>query len=466
MRKIILAVICTIVLAAPTALAQGTLSAAQKAKIDDAVAAVLASTGAPSASVAVVWDGAIAYERAYGSARLAPPTPATPLMRYSIGSVSKQFTATAILLLAEEKRLSLDDKVSRWLPDLTRADEVSIRQLLSMTAGYQDYYPQDYVFTAMRGPATSRTILDTWARKPLDFEPGTKWQYSNTNYVIAGLIVERASGVPLFEFLQKRIFTPLGMTSAKDIDVGPLGSGDAAGYIRNALGPLRLTPKEGSGWLFAAGQLAMTAHDLALWDISMIKQTLLQPSSYREMQTEVRVTNGVAVGYGLGVRVGSAGGRREISHGGAVSGYLTSNVVYPDDRAAIVVFSNIYPGAASPEGAIAQRIAAALKPVDPDATKALELAKSMFVGLQKGTIDRSLLSANASDYFTAEVLSDFASSLGPLGAPTEFVQTATNLRGGMTFRGFRVKCGGRVVEVTMRVLPDGRIEQYLVERAE
>jgi CubicO group peptidase (beta-lactamase class C family) len=119
----------------PAAFADGTLSASQRAQIDSAAASVLAGTGAPSASIAVVWDGRIVYERAYGSARLTPPTPAASTMRYSIGSISKQFTAAAVLLLAEEGRLSLDDKVGKWLPDLTRANDVSIRQLLSMAPG-------------------------------------------------------------------------------------------------------------------------------------------------------------------------------------------------------------------------------------------------------------------------------------------------------------------------------------------
>ena len=115
-------------------------------------------------------------------------------MRYSIGSISKQFTATAILLLQEQGKLSLDDPVGKYIPGLTRGDEVTIRQILSHTSGYQDYWPEDYVMTPMLGPETAQQILDTWAKKPLDFEPGTQWQYSNTNFVIAGRIVEKVTG--------------------------------------------------------------------------------------------------------------------------------------------------------------------------------------------------------------------------------------------------------------------------------
>ena len=170
---------------------QATFSPALKARIDSAVVAAMKTSGAPSVSLAIVQGGQLAYARAYGNAHVSPALPATPSMRYSIGSVSKQFTATAVLMLAEQGKLSLDDKVSRYLPGLTRADEVSIRQLLSMTSGYQDYWPQDYVMEPMKRPTTPREIMDTWAKKSLDFDPGTKWQYSNTNYVIAGAIVER-----------------------------------------------------------------------------------------------------------------------------------------------------------------------------------------------------------------------------------------------------------------------------------
>ena len=179
-------------------------------KIDEVVRKALADTGVPSASIAVVQNGQIAYVQAYGQARLGPPVPASPAMRYSIGSISKQFTSAALLLLQERGALSLDDRVGRFLPALTRANDVTIRQVLSHTSGYQDYWPQDYVPPFMLQPVTADKIMELWARKPLDFEPGTKWQYSNTNYVIAGAIAEKAAGMPLISFLTERIFGPSG----------------------------------------------------------------------------------------------------------------------------------------------------------------------------------------------------------------------------------------------------------------
>jgi CubicO group peptidase (beta-lactamase class C family) len=385
-------------------------------------------------------------------------------MRYSIGSISKQFTAAAMLLLAEEGKLSLDDRVARWLPDLTRAKDVSVRQLLSMTSGYQDFWPQDYVMPMMLEATTTDEILRVWARKPLDFEPGTEWQYSNTNYVIAGVIVERVAGMPLLDFLRKRVFGPLGMTSVVDTDAAPLTPDNPMRYMRYALGPARPAPKEGKGWMFAAGELAMTAHDLALWDISLIERSVLRPESYRDLESEVLLSNGVGAGYGLGVSVGLAGGRRVISHGGEVSGFTANNTVYPDQRAAVVVFTNLDATGAS--GQLALRIGSIIFSADdPKAAHALEQAKAIFEGLQHGRIDRSLFTSNANAYFSDQAVADFASSLGPLGTPVEFVQQSQSLRGGMQLRSFTVRFAQRTLRVWTFAMPDGKIEQYMVAAA-
>ncbi len=441
--------------------AQSSLAPATRAAIDSAARDVLAQSGAPSASIAVVRDGQLVYANAYGNAHIAPPLAATTAMRYSIGSVSKQFTATAILLLAEQGKLSLDDKVGKWLPTLTRANDVTIRQVLSMTSGYQDYWPQDYVMPPMLKPITAQQIVDQWAKKPLDFEPGTKWQYSNTNYVIAGMIVEKASGMPLVDFLKKEIFTPLHMNSVSIIDEAPLGPSDPERYLRYALGPLRPAPKEGRGWLFAAGELAMTPSDLAKWDVSVIKQTILKPASYHEQQTTVLLADGTSTGYGFGVGIGRYNGHRLVSHNGEVSGFTTQNSIFPDDRIAIVVTANL--DATNAPGAIGQRIADILfTSTSPANEKAIAQARQIFVGLQKGTIDRSLFTPNANAYFSAQALADYASSLGPLGAPTDVTMTGESLRGGFTFRAYRVRCGSKTVTITTFVTSDGKLEQFQI----
>ena len=458
-----------LLLATPRLVAQE-LAPRERERIDSIANLIIANTGAPGAAIAVVRGGQVVYERAYGSARVDPAVPASTSMRYSIGSVSKQFTAAAILLLVEEGKLALDDKVSRWYPDLTRAGDITIRQLLSMTSGYQDYWPHDYVFTDMQRAAGAGEITRRWAQKPLDFEPGSRWQYSNTNYVIAAQIVEAVARTPFMTFLRQRIFTPLGMTSVMDIDAAPLGVGDAGRYLRNGVGPLREAPKEGRGWLFGAGQLAMTARDLAIWNNSMMNQSLLTPASYRAMQTDMLLTNGLPTRYGLGLNVSMVNGRRRLSHGGAVSGFTTTNEVYPDDKVAITVFTNIYPGAAGASSQIASRIAgivlaASATPLSAASTAAAEQAKRIYDGLRQGTIDRSLFTANANAYFTDQVLADYAASLGPLGTPTEFSASGETLRGGLTLRFYTIRAGRMVLDLTTMTQPDGKIEQYIVSRA-
>ncbi len=459
-RFLILAGVCSGVagLAAQTV---DTIDPALRARVDAIAAGVLEQLGVPSASVAVVQGGKIVYTHGYGMAHIDPDKPATPEMRYSIGSISKQFTAAAILLLQEQGKLSLDDAVGKYVPGLTRGDEVTIRQILSHTSGYQDYWPEDYLMTPMMKPATAQQILDAWAKKPLDFEPGTKWQYSNTNFVIAGLIVEKVSGQKVFEFLGEHIFHPLGMKSVWNSDEAKLTQADATPYIRYALGTLRQAPKEGRGWMFAAGELAMTAHDLALWDASLIARSVLKPESYKEMFTEVKLKDGSGTDYGLGVEVRQRDGHLSIEHGGEVTGFVSDNEVLVDDGVAVAVLTNHMAGGA---GQIAQLTAAMVAGSRLSEAEAQALA--IYRGLQKGELDRSLLAPNLSSYFDSQAVADFKSSLGPLGEPLTFKQVKKELRGGMTFRAFRIVYPTRRLALTTYTYPDGKLEQFLVDPAD
>jgi len=443
-----------------------TVSPELRSQIDRIAAQVLEATGVPSASVAIVQHGKLVYTHAYGSARLAtdssPAVPATPEMRYSIGSISKQFTATAILLLQEQGKLSIDDPVGKYIPGLTRGDEVTIREILSHTSGYQDYWPEDYEMTSMNHPETAQQIIDTWGKKPLDFEPGTQWQYSNTNFVIAGRIVEVVSGQPYWDFLTEHIFRPLGMKSAWNSDQIKLTQVDATPYYRHALGPLRVAPSEGIGWMFAAGELAMTPHDLALWDESLLARSILKPESYKAMFTEVKLKNDEGTRYGLGVEVRERNGHRSIEHSGEVSGFVSDNEVLIDDGAAVVVLTN--QDAVGAAGTIAHLAAPLVAgyPLSPAEQQALDVYR----GLQQGRIDRSLLAPNLSDYFSAQAMADYQSSLAPLGEPLSLRQTHQELRGGMTFREFEITYPGRKLSLTTYTYPDGKLEQYLIAPAE
>ena len=263
----------------------------------------MAAYGAPSVSVAIVRNGTLAYAKAFGDANIAAHQAATTATRYAVGSISKQFTVAALLLAQERGKLSLDDKVGKYLPGLTRSNEMSIRQLLSHTSGYQDYAPQDYMIEEWAKPTTPEAIMDHWAKKALDFDPGTRWQYSNTNYTIAGKILEKATGQDLMAFLQANILSPLGMQSAGDCDVR--NPQDATAYTRFALGPPRVVAREGAGWYFAAGELCMTPSDLAKWDIAFLQKRILSAASYAQFTKETKLADGKGTHYALGLSWGS-----------------------------------------------------------------------------------------------------------------------------------------------------------------
>jgi CubicO group peptidase (beta-lactamase class C family) len=315
----------------------------------------------------------------------------------------------------------------------------------------------------MQKPVTAAEILKTFAGKPLDFDPGTRWQYSNTNYVAAGRILERVTGQPLAAFLEARVFRPLGMATVIDLDKQSLTHADAAGYTRFGLAAPRPVAPEGRGWLFAAGELAMTAQDLARWDISLIERKLLDARSFDAMITPVRLRNGTPTGYALGVGVSDANGHPMLRHGGAVSGFVSLNTVWPDARAAVVVFANM-DGSRAP-GSITGQIAPLLlaEAEDPQAAQRLEQARRIFASLQEGRIDRSLLTSDADAYFTPQVLTDAAASLGPLGSPESFKQVSAGLRGGMQSRSFLVEFKGKSLHLSTFAAADGKLAQYLIQ---
>jgi D-alanyl-D-alanine carboxypeptidase len=452
---------------AATATAQGTLTADVTAKVEAAVNDVMKRTGVPSVSLGIVQGGRIVFTKAYGQARLDPPLPATPDMLYAIGSISKQFTAACILLLQEEGKLSVDDAVGKYFPELTRASDVTIRNILSHTSGYRDYAPHDYTIPAWTKPTTALKIIHEWATQPLDFEPGTQYQYSNTNFNIAGLIVEKASGEPFWSFLSRRILKPLGMTNTVDLDtdhdkVKPVG------YMRNALGPLRPAIIEAPGWYFADGEMAMPVADLLAWDISVMNRSILKPASYALMETDVKLKSGESARYGLGVSLATRDGHRVVSHGGEVGGFVASNTVFPDDKIAITVFTNQEASPAA--GSVARAVAALLLPPAPggasdagSTAKAESQAKDLLGQLQQGRIDRAQLSDNCNFYFDQVALDDHKSSLAPLGAVQAVRQASSSLRGGMTFRTFDVSfANGTRLRLTTYTTRDGKLEQFLV----
>jgi CubicO group peptidase (beta-lactamase class C family) len=440
------------------------LTPTEASQIDQLVTKTLAGTGVPSAEIAIVRDGKLVFNKAYGKAN--EGLPANPDLPYQIASNSKQFTAMALLLLEDEGKLSLDDHVSKYIPGVTEGDKITIRELLSHTSGLQDFWPQDYSFIDMEQPTTPQHIVDKWAKKPLDYQPGTRWQYSNTGYVVAGMIAEKVSGEPLLTYLHRKIFDPLGMASVKDQDDTNTPA-FPAGYHRNALGPVRIAKQPGRGWLYAAGELSMTAADLAKWDIARMNRSLIPASDWIEQETPVLRTDGRTNGYGLGVVNHYADERHVIDHGGEAVGFLTANAVYPDTKDAIVVFTN------SDFSRTTSTLTDGIRKIVLDSPDKgltgegdrIADVQSVYSALVNGTFDRSKFTDDLNYYFEATTLGDYRSSLAPLGTPTVSEIGTPRLRGGFVNRNYTLHySGGKDLLLVTYAEPgaNGRWEQFMI----
>jgi D-alanyl-D-alanine carboxypeptidase len=440
------------------------LTPGEVSQIDQLVTKTLADTGVPATEIAIVRDGKLVLTKAYGKAN--EGLSAKPDQPYQIASNSKQFTAMALLLLRDEGKLSLEDPVSKYLPGITDGDKITIRQLISHTSGLQDFWPQDYSFIDMEKATTPQHIVDKWAKKPLDFQPGTRWQYSNTGYVVAGMIAEKVSGQPLVTFLNERIFKPLGMSSVRDQDDTNTPA-FPAGYHRFALGPVRVAQQPGRGWLYAAGELSMTAQDLAKWDIARMNRTLIPATDWVEQETPVLRTDGRTNGYGLGVYNHFVRERHVIDHGGEAVGFLTQNTVYPDTKDAIIVFTNSdFSGATDTlTSGIEKIVLNSPEPALANEGDRLTEVRAVYDMLIKGNVDRSKFTDNLNYYFDATTLGDYRSSLAALGEPKITMNRSPRLRGGFVNRNYTLHyVDGKDLTLITYAEPGatGRWEQFMI----
>lgn len=455
--------LCAIAALLSAPLAAQPITASEQARIDQLVTTTLSKTGVPSASIAIVRDGRVVLTKAYGKASERIPV-ARPDLRYQIASNSKQFTAMGLLLLEDEGKLSLDDHVSKWLPGISGGDTITIRQLLSHTSGLQDFWPQDYSFVAMERSVAPQEIVDRWAKKPLDYAPGTRWQYSNTGYVVAGMILEKAAGEPLISYLNRKIFVPLGMTP---VDVDDSNRPDfPTGYHRAALGPVRVATPAARGWLWGAGELSMTAEDLAKWDIARLNRSLIPADDWAEQERPVLLTDGTTTGYGLGVFSGTERNRRFINHGGESVGFLSQNTIYPDSHAAIVVLTNSdFSGTTGTltEG-IEKIVLAGPQAAQSAESDRLSDVQALYAAIASGKADRSPMTDNLRYYFNPTTAADYASSLGPLGTPKIAITRSPRLRGGFVNRNYTLTFPDRTLTLVTYAEPGaaGRWEQFMV----
>ena len=413
-------------------------------------------------SVAVAQDGKIVFAQGYGSASLADRTPVTPQTAFAIGSVTKEFTCSAALLLAEAGKLSMQDPVSKYYPDLTRATDVTLLDLGNHVSGYRDYYPLDYVDREMSRPTMPDYVIHEYGKLPLDFEPGTRWSYSNTNFTILGRVVEKVSGESFGTFLFQRVFSPLGMAHTT-YDPPPGSPGRATGYSSFALGPADPIAPEGAEWDNMAGAIWSTPSDLATWDLALAGGKVLAPESYRTLTTARRLADGRSTGYGCGLSVNDRGSAIVLSHGGAVSGFSALNAFVPATRSAVVLLTNADFGSL---GHLADVILRKLLPQGAVPTiqgpPALEAATAFLAKFQRGQVDSATLGDDFIAYLTPERLAAARRSLA--GRVVDLAVTGTSERGGMEVASLSFKVGGQPAAALMYRTPDGKIQEFLVYR--
>ncbi len=413
-------------------------------------------------SVAVMRRGELVLARGYGRASLTSDRRVTPDTRFAIGSVTKQFTCACVLLLAEDGRLSVHDPVSKFYPELTRAADITLLDLMQHVSGYPDYYPLDFVDRRMQQPIAPDELLRKYAGAKLDFEPRTRWSYSNTGYVLLGRIVEKVSGESFGPFLESRVLRPLGMTNTRYLPATP-GDSSAAGYTRFALGDPEPVAPEAAGWIEAAGGIHSTPRDLVQWDLALVEGRILKEDSYATMTTPAVLKDRKVADYGCGLSIRNEGGRQVLSHNGAVSGFNAWNGVIPSTRSAVAVVCNLEGGLGDTPARILSLL---LK--DPSRLPKVEGApaalavRAVFARLQAGNVDRAMLSADFNAYLTEERLAGAAARLQPFGAPRQVDVIESHERGGMEVTSTRLEFGNANLRVLMYRTPDGTIQQFFI----
>jgi CubicO group peptidase (beta-lactamase class C family) len=312
------------------------------AALDSAARAHVADSMVAGASVAVVRGTDTLLMRGYGYADLEwdVPTPADGRASYEIGSMTKQFTATAVLQLVDEGKLDLDADVTTYLPEFdTQGHRVPMRRLLDHTSGIKGYTEMP-VFGDISIKKLPRDSLVTLIEKePFDFEPGTAEIYNNSAYFLLGLIIEKVSGQPYADYIAEHVFAPVGMDESYYCSESAIREDRAHGYDAGPSG-LRRKAYLDHTWPYAAGSLCSTVGDLVRWNRKLHHGGVLPAASYRKLVTPEPLADGTPIRYAMGLVVDDTGGRRVITHGGGINGFLSDGRYYPDADLTVIVLQN------------------------------------------------------------------------------------------------------------------------------
>jgi D-alanyl-D-alanine carboxypeptidase len=327
-----------------TAFAQAPAANDKLAAAFDADLAKMFKPNEPGAAVIVVKDGQVIFRKGYGMANLELGVANAPDHIFRIGSITKQFTAVSILMLIEQGKLALTDEITKFLPDypmptLAQNHKITVEHLLTHTSGIKSYTDLPEWLPLWRKDLTMTELIDLFKNKPMDFAPGTQMKYNNSGYVLLGAIIEKVSGMKYGEFVEQKIFAPLGMTSSFYDNTKRVIPRRVAGY-----------DKEGASYVnaeylsmsqpHAAGSLMSTVDDLAKWDAALYTEKLVKQSSLQRAWTSYVLTDGKPTNYGYGWGIGMQEGLKRISHTGGIHGFTCEAVRLPESRVYVAILTN------------------------------------------------------------------------------------------------------------------------------
>ena len=436
-------------------------------KVDEVAIKALQTQAVGGLSLAIVRDGRVVYSRGYGFSSVELQQTMRDSALFEIGSITKEFTAAIILSLADDGKLTLDAPLSRYVPGFPRGGEITIRDLLAMRSGIPDYTDQPSFDKAAFTSTTPQAIVDTVKQLPLDFDPGTQWEYSNTNYVLLGMVIEKVAGTSYVDQLYQKIVKPLNMLVTSYGDTGASSPDMATGYI---LQGDRMRPDKpwDLDWAYSAGGMISNVLDLAVWDTALLNGKLLNNADLREMWTATTLKDGTAVPYGFGWTIESLYGHREIDTNGGLPGYNGRNATFPNDRFDIVVLGN---STSFDAGPVVDEIFAQFFP--PKAAQiaaqasgdsaALVRSRSIFRQLQAGKLNVSDLLPDAAKHLTPTLQSQAKAQLGPLGTPVKFEQTDKYLLGTQTVYTYRVSFKQAAIGFVLALDGRGTVGSLTVE---
>jgi D-alanyl-D-alanine carboxypeptidase len=318
------------------------------AKID-AVMAETYKPGEPGAAIIVRKDGRTVLRKGYGMADLELGIPIAPDMVFRLGSITKQFTAVSILMLAQDGMLGLQDEITRFLPEYpTQGRTITVEHLLTHTSGIQSYTDLPEWLPLWRNDMTLTELIDLFKDKPMQFEPGARWAYNNSGYILLGAIIEKVSGRTYEQFVNERIFKPMGMASSFYGSAERVIPRRIPGYQKGRGGFVN-APYLSMTQPYAAGSLLSTVDDLAVWSDAVFSGKLVKKEWLAKAFTPYKLAGGESTGYGYGWFIADFSGHRSIEHGGGINGFTTYEMTLPEDRIFIAILTNSAIGGREPE---------------------------------------------------------------------------------------------------------------------